>query len=118
MCIRDRNYLDQWHFHRPIAIYSDQYSKEIYVAEAGAPEVQAGVPNLGLRVAIVNEKGEMISSFGKGTLGEQPDQLIGPHGIAVDNEGSVYIAEVSFTAYGSNQDPQREVVSLRKWKRS
>ena len=58
----------------------------------------------------------MISSFGKGTLGEQPDQLIGPHGIAVDNEGSVYIAEVSFTAYGSNQDPQREVVSLRKWK--
>ena len=114
----DGNYLDQWHFHRPIAIYSDQYSKEIYVAEAGAPEVQAGVPNLGLRVAIVNEKGEMISSFGKGTLGEQPDQLIGPHGIAVDNEGSVYIAEVSFTAYGSNQDPQREVVSLRKWKRS
>ena len=60
----------------------------------------------------------MISSFGKGTLGEQPDQLIGPHGISVDSEGSVYIAEVSFTSYGSRQDLPREVVSLRKWIRS
>ncbi|NCG34665.1 MAG: peptidylglycine alpha-amidating monooxygenase [Dehalococcoidales bacterium] len=114
----DGNYLDQWHFHRPIAIYSDQYSKEIFVAEAGAPDVQEGVPNLGLRVVVVNENGEMLSSFGKGTLGEQPDQLIGPHGISVDSEGSVYIAEVSFTAYGSKQDLPREVVSLRKWIRS
>ncbi len=112
------NYLDQWHFHRPIAIYSEQYSNEIFVAEAGAPEVQFGVPNLGLRVVIVNDKGEKISSFGKGTLGEKPDELIGPHGMAVDSEGSVYIAEVSYTAYGSNQDPPREVASLRKWKRS
>lgn len=111
------NYLDQWHFHRPIAIYSNQYSQEIYVAEAGAPDVQAGVPNLGLRVVIVNEKGKKIGSFGKGTLGENPDQFIGPHGMAVDSEGSVYIAEVSYTAYGSNQDPPREVASLRKWER-
>ena len=80
--------------------------------------MQAGVPNLGLRVVIVNENGDMISSFGKGTLGEQPDQLIAPHGIAVDTQGSVYIAEVSFTAFGSNQNPQREVVSLKKWQRS
>ena len=128
MCIRDRNfrvqifdfdgnYLDQWHFHRPIAIYSDQNEKEVYVAEAGAPDVQAGVPNLGLRVVIVDEKGDRISSFGKGTLGENPDQFIGPHGMAVDSAGSVYIAEVSYTAFGSNQDPPREVASLRKWER-
>ena len=114
----DGNYLDQWHFHRPIAIYSDQYTKEIYVAEAGAPDVQSGVPNLGLRVVIVNENGEKITSFGKGTLGENPDQFIGPHGMAVDSEGSVYIAEVSYTAFGSNQDPPREVASLRKWERN
>ena len=113
----DGNYLDQWHFHRPIAIYSDQNEKEVYVAEAGAPDVQAGVPNLGLRVVIVDEKGDRISSFGKGTLGENPDQFIGPHGMAVDSAGSVYVAEVSYTAFGSNQDPPREVASLRKWER-
>ena len=87
------------------------------MAEAGAPDVQAGVPNLGLRVVIVDEKGDRISSFGKGTLGENPDQFIGPHGMAVDSVGSVYIAEVSYTAFGSNQDPPREVASLRKWER-
>jgi hypothetical protein len=38
--------------------------------------------------------------------------------MAVDSEGSVYIAEVSYTAYGSNQDPPREVASLRKWERN
>ena len=114
MCIRDR------HFHRPIAIYSKQNSKNLFIAEAGITGESGnnGVPNLGLRVVIVNEKGEKLTSFGKGTLGENPDQIIGPHGLSVDSEGSVYIAEVSFTSYGSKQDPPREVVSLRKWKRS
>ena len=30
---------------------------------------------------------------------------------------SVYVAEVSYTAFGSLQDPPREVTSLRKWRR-
>ena len=34
--------------------------------------------------------------------------------MAVDSSGSVYIAEVSYTAFGSNQDPPREVASLKK----
>ena len=114
------DYIDQWHFHRPIAIYSKQNSKNLFIAEAGISGESGnnGVPNLGLRVVIVNEKGEKLTTFGKGTLGENPDQIIGPHGLSVDSEGSVYIAEVSFTSYGSKQDPPREVVSLRKWKRS
>ena len=73
-------------------------------------------PDVDLLV-IVDEKGDRISSFGKGTLGEKPDQFIGPHGMAVDSAGSVYVAEVSYTAFGSNQDPPREVASLRKWER-
>tara|TARA_B100001079_G_scaffold214141_1_gene188645 strand:+ start:423 stop:1367 length:945 start_codon:yes stop_codon:yes gene_type:complete len=113
-------YIDQWHFHRPIAIYSKQDSKNLFIAEAGISGESGnnGVPNLGLRIVIVNEKGEKLTTFGKGTLGENPDQIIGPHGLSVDSEGSVYIAEVSFTSFGSKQDPPREVVSLRKWKRS
>lgn len=40
-----------------------------------------------------------------------------PHGIAIDSEGSVYIAEVSYTAVGSTLDPPGEVISMRKWLR-
>ena len=32
------------------------------------------------------------------------------------NDGNIYVAEVSYTAYGSKLNPPQEVVSLRKWK--
>lgn len=103
------------HMHRPIAVTEGLEEKQIIVAEAGAPPVQEGVPGLGLRVEIIGEKGTRICRFGKGTRGEEHDQFIAPHGVVVDSHGSIYIAEVSYTAFGSMQDPPREVASLRKW---
>jgi hypothetical protein len=79
--------------------------------------VQDGVRRLGLRVVVMDREGNEATRFGNELLGEGDDQFIAPHGIAVDSEGSVYIAEVSYTAYGSKQDPPREVASFRKWKR-
>ncbi len=115
----DGKYVEQWHMHRPIAIFAGKGADtNTYVGEAGAPPVQAGVPNLGLRVAVVNGHGKIVISFGAGTSGERPEQFTAPHGIAVDSQGSVYVAEVSYTAFGSLQTPPREIISLRKWKRT
>ena len=82
--------------------------------------MQDGVPGLGLRVSIYNPDGDMINQFGKGTLGEAADQFVAPHGIAIDSEGSLYVAEVSWTAHFSKlgEPIPGEVVSLRKWRRA
>ncbi len=114
------NFVKQVHMHRPMSIASVDTDQgvNLYVGEAGAPPVQDGVPNLGLRVVVLDIDGDEITSFGDSHGGEAPNQFLAPHGMAVDSEGSVYIAEVSFTAYGSIQDPPREVVSLRKWRRA
>ena len=113
------DFVAQWHMHRPIAIFAGRGDDtNIYVGEAGAPPVQAGVPNLGLRVVVLDRNGKKVTAFGAGTSGEKPDQFMSPHGIAVDSEGSVYVAEVSFTAFGSLQTPPREVISVRKWRRA
>ena len=101
--------------HRPIAITEGLEKYQLVVAEAGPPPVQDGVPNLGLRVEILNKEGDRISRFGNGTLGEDFDQFIAPHGLAIDSDSSIYIAEVSYTSFGSNLNPPREMISLRKW---
>jgi DNA-binding beta-propeller fold protein YncE len=109
-------FLDQWHMHRPMSIASD--ARFIYVGEGGAPPVQKGVPNLGQRVVVLDHSGKEVTRFGNAQSGEGPDQFLAPHGIAVDSHGDVYVAEVSYTAFGSLQNPPREVVSLRKWRRA
>lgn len=114
----DGKYIRQLHMHRPMAITSGRgEDRNIYVGEAGPPPVQAGVPRLGQRVVVLDEHLEEVTRFGNDLPGEGPDQFLAPHGIAVDSHGDVYVAEVSYTAYGSQQDPPREVISLRKWRR-
>ena len=110
------DYLGQKHMHRPIAISNGrQDDPNLYVAEAGPPPVQEGVRNLGRRVVVLDPDLNEIDEFGDAHGGQRPDQLLAPHGIATDSTGAVYVAEVSYTAYGSAQNPPREVVSLRKW---
>ncbi len=114
----DGEFVQQVIAHRPMAIYSGRHAdSNIYVAEAGAPPVQAGVKRLGLDVVIYDSEFNEVGRFGNELGGEGADQFLAPHGMAVDSEGSVYVAEVSYTAYGSQLDPPREVPSLRKWKR-
>lgn len=111
-------FVKQIHSHRPIAITNGKGADtNLYVAEAGPPPVQEGVRRLGLRVVVMDLEGNEVTRFGNEHGGEGHDQFIAPHAMAVDSEGSVYIAEVSYTAFGSHQTPVREVASLRKWKR-
>jgi len=115
----DGEFLEQVHAHRPMAIgVGKGGDKAIYIGEAGAPPVQDGVPGLGLQVKVLDYEFNDITRIGTGVRSEQPDSFIAPHGIAIDSQGSVYIAEVAYTAYGSLQDPPREVISIRKWVRA
>lgn len=114
----DGEFVQQVPAHRPISIFAGKgEDKSIYVAEAGPPPVQAGVKRLGCDVVVFDHDFKEITRFGNELPGEGVDQFMSPHAMAVDSKGAVYVAEVSFTAYGSQLDPPREVVSLRKWNR-
>ena len=47
--------------------------------------------------------------------GEAPGELIAPHGCSIDSAGSLYVAEVAWTAKGSQETPPREIRSLQKF---
>jgi len=112
-------FIEQVHLHRPQAIcVGNGDDNAIYVTESRPPVVQEGVPGLGLCVRVMDQQFNEITSFGAGTSGAAPDQFISPHGIATDSHGAVYVAEVSYTALGSTLEPPREVVSMRKWRRT
>ena len=63
----DGEYLGQKHMHRPIACANGRAGDDrIYVAEAGAPAVQAGVRDLGQRVVVLDTDLNEVDSFGAG----------------------------------------------------
>ena len=112
----DGEFVGQKHMHRPIACGNSSTGDGlIFVAEAGAPEVQKGVKNLGNCVVVFDGDLNEVDRFGGDLPGEAHGQFIASHGIATDSTGAVYIAEVSYTNTGSKLNPPREVTSLRKW---
>ena len=114
----DGEFIQQVHLHKPQAICLGRGDDTaLYVTESRPPTVQEGVPGLGLRIRVLDRQFNEITSIGAGTSGPAPDQFISPHGTAIDSEGSLYVAEVSYTAFGSRFDPPREVISMRKWRR-
>lgn len=116
----DGAFVDQWAFHRPVAIASrPEINPFLYIVELGPQGGQRGVPNLGLKVRVVDERGQVVCTFADGTLGTGPPQLIAPHGIALDSHGDVYIAEVSASSLRNHDGTTTfgEIVSLRKWRR-
>ncbi|MGA4838229.1 peptidyl-alpha-hydroxyglycine alpha-amidating lyase family protein [Streptomyces sp. G45] len=114
----DGEFRATWHSHRPAAVCAGRGpDTNVYVAEQGPPPVQTGVPGLGHRIQVFDRDGRLVTRFGAPLPGEAPDQFNWPHGVAVDSEGSVYAAEVSYVEVGSKLDPPRELVSLRKWRR-
>ena len=84
-------------------------------ARSAACAVRRAEP--GHRVSIYTRDGKLITRIGARLPGEEPDQFLWPHSVAVDSEGSIYVADVSYVEVGSKQNPPREMVSLHKWKR-
>ncbi|MFW6174371.1 MAG: peptidyl-alpha-hydroxyglycine alpha-amidating lyase family protein [Chloroflexota bacterium] len=108
-----------WHAHKAVAVRVSGTGDDtrVFVAEQGPPPVQNNVPNIGHKIQVYDREGNRITRFGAPLPGEQPDQFNWLHSVAVDSRGDVYAAEVSYVEVGRFQDPPREMVSLRKWRR-
>ena len=87
----------------------------MYVGEyfAGIGSNDMGT-DLGPRISVLNLKGEVQARIGRQSYGEQSGRFFSPHGIAVDSKGNIYVAEVSWSDYGSSMDPPRELRSMQK----
>lgn len=122
----DGEYIKQIHIHHPMSITEGKKGDDrIYIGEMLPPPVQQGVPNLGAKISILNPDGQIIKQIGDSLPGEGLNQFTSPHGITTDSNGSIYVAEVAWTAYfsrpensGLDNPPLGEVVSLRKWIRT
>jgi DNA-binding beta-propeller fold protein YncE len=113
-------YLAQWNnLHRPCGLAADARLGDIFfVGELPSHlAVNKDVPNLGARVSILNIKGQLLGRIGGPFAGENPGEFVAPHGCAVDSRGDLYVAEVSWTAKGSQEQPPREIRSLQKFQR-
>jgi DNA-binding beta-propeller fold protein YncE len=110
-------YLAQWNnLHRPCGLFMDRRRGAFYVGELPTHlAVNKDVANLGARVSILTEKGDLRGRVGGRFAGEKPGEFIAPHGCAVDSRGDLYVAEVSWTSLGKTLDPPRELRSLQKF---
>ena len=112
-------YLGQWNnLHRPCGLFADARNDLFYVGELPTHlPVNKEVPNIGARVSVLSIRGELVARVGGRFAGEKPGEFVAPHGVAVDSRGDFYVAEVSWTAQGKNENPPREIRSLQKFER-
>ena len=106
----------QWvNMARPSGLYIDQAGDRAYVGESGsAIGPNAAARGLGPRISILDLHGQVLARLGDLPRGEELGQFIAPHGVGLDSHGDIYVAEVAWTAYGSQLTPPREVRSLQK----
>ncbi|MBV8739846.1 MAG: hypothetical protein JO007_21845 [Alphaproteobacteria bacterium] len=91
-------YETQWNnLHRPCGLYMEYTRRPVcYIGELSVNRLNA---NLGPRVSIVDNQGELLSRIGDPFAGTAPTSFIGPHGLAVDSRGDLYVAEVCWTLW-------------------
>ena len=116
------NFQTQWgNFSRTATICLDSRRQNrdlIYIGEyfCGLGTNDTGT-DLGPRVSIVDTNGKLVARLGHESFGEETGRFFSPHGIAVDSHGDIYVAEVSWSDYGSRMNPPRELRSMQKLSR-
>ena len=116
-------YEAQWNnLHRPCGMYMDYAHHPVcYIGELGPVQsVNRDVGNLGPRVSIVDNKGNLLSRFGDRHAGTAPTAFLGPHGMTVDSRGDLYVGEVSWTQWPQfyPDTPRPDYIrSLQKYER-
>lgn len=105
--------------HRPCGICTEAKSQPLsFVTEAG-PQLYANIdfPNLGPRVCILDHKGQVLARIADNGPGIQTNQLLAPHGIAIDSRYDIYVAELGGMAweiYKPDQPMPPVLPNLRK----
>jgi DNA-binding beta-propeller fold protein YncE len=113
-------YETQWNgVHRPCAMFMPRGRCPVcYVGELGpALPLTRNFPNLGPRVSVLDNNGRVLARIGGLHPGLGADQFIGPHGIAGDSRGDLYVGEVSRTfwhGYWPSDPIPENVRCLRK----
>jgi len=115
-------YEAQWNnLHRPCGLYMHNTRNPVcYIGELGpVMGVNRNSPNLGPRVSIVDHQGKLLSRFGDAHAGTAPTAFLGPHGLAVDSRGDLYVGEVSWTQWPQFFDTPRpaHIRSLQKYEK-
>ena len=113
----DGKFETQWvNLSRAAAVHVDHRGDQLaYVGEyyGGIGSNVAGT-DLGPRVTVLDRKGKVLAQLSHESYGEERGRFFSPHGIAVDSRGDIYVAEVSWSDYGSTMDPPRELRSMQK----
>ena len=112
----------QWHnMHRPSGLCMETCANPLcYVGEIGpGMAVNINAPNLGPRVTVMTNQGDVLARVGDIRAGRGPHQFISPHGLAVDSHGDLYVGEVSYTAwprfpFSNGNPPPDDLRSMRK----
>ncbi len=88
--------------HRPCALAHGAGGgrKLFYVGEIGpALAMTLSFPNLGPRISILDETGQVLARLSAGPAGVGPGRFVAPHGVAADSRGDLYVGEVSYRAW-------------------
>lgn len=96
----DGNFVSQWNnLGRACALFVERSSRPlVFIGELPPVLVTAETrlaPNLGPRVTIMTSTGQCLARIGTGPVDERPGGFIAPHGIAVDGQGDIYVADIS-----------------------
>jgi len=93
----------QWHnLHRPNGMFMPAGKCPLcYVGETGPVyEFNRGAPNLGPRLSILSNKGELLARIeSTPAAGIEPGQFLSLHGLSVDSRGDIYVGQVGYTAW-------------------
>lgn len=107
----------QWvNLSRAACIYVDHRGDHLaYVGEyyGGISSNYEG-QRLGPRVTIFDRSGNVMARLSDDSYGDEPGRFYSPHGISVDSRGDIYVADVSWSDYGSSMDPPQELRSMQK----
>ena len=116
----DRNgrFEDAWsNVHRPCAVYIDN-DQRVYVAELGyGNNVSKDVPNIGPRISVLNQNGKVLDRIGHLGYGFDTGQFAAPHGLCLDSELNIYVAEVARTNMSHYTTPPETLRSFQKLKK-
>ena len=101
-----------------LCIFTENQTELMLVGEyfAGIKGNSMGT-NLGPRLSVLDLSGNVLARIGKNSYGSEPGRFFSPHGIAMNSKGDIYVAEVSWSDYGSQMNPPRELRSLQKLER-